>query len=163
MKVCVYCGQENRSGLLYCLYCGQELAESESGSQTLPVNPFREKSNRPDVPIDANTPGLTLMVSTDRGLKAITLPGGRRIVLGRLDDESSVQPDLDLSSFGALEGGVSRHHAAIDFVDISPTLTDLGSKNGTYINGKQLSPHQSRILSHGDEIRLGKLLMYISL
>jgi pSer/pThr/pTyr-binding forkhead associated (FHA) protein len=135
MKVCVYCGPENRSGLLYCLYCGQELAESESGSQT----------------------------STDRGLKAITLPGGRRIVLGRLDDESSVQPDLDLSSFGALEGGVSRHHAAIDFVDISPTLTDLGSKNGTYINGKQLSPHQSRILSHGDEIRLGKLLMYISL
>ena len=34
-------------------------------------------------------------------------------------------------------------------------VKDLGSTNGTYHNGKRLSPNESIIISTGDEIRFG--------
>jgi DNA-binding winged helix-turn-helix (wHTH) protein len=47
---------------------------------------------------------------------------------------------------------VSRHHARIVIADGKATLEDLGSKNGTFLNGKGI---QSCSLSDGDQIRIG--------
>ena len=52
---------------------------------------------------------------------------------------------------------VSRNHA--EFIpdhDGQFSLTDLGSSNGTFINGIQLPPSTPRLLSGGDEIRIGQ-------
>jgi pSer/pThr/pTyr-binding forkhead associated (FHA) protein len=49
--------------------------------------------------------------------------------------------------------GVSRHHARITLAGMEATLEDLGSKNGTYLQGRRL-PAPSR-LQDGDQIRLG--------
>jgi pSer/pThr/pTyr-binding forkhead associated (FHA) protein len=38
---------------------------------------------------------------------------------------------------------------------------DLGSANGTYINGKRLNPNIEHSLNHGDIVALGKLKMQI--
>jgi pSer/pThr/pTyr-binding forkhead associated (FHA) protein len=40
-------------------------------------------------------------------------------------------------------------------------IMDLGSANGTYINGKRLSPNVEQTLNHGDVVALGKLKMQI--
>jgi hypothetical protein len=48
---------------------------------------------------------------------------------------------------------VSRLHAAIERVTGGWVIQDLGSKNGTYVNGARLSG--PRALHTGDEIRLG--------
>ena len=49
--------------------------------------------------------------------------------------------------------GVSRRHARVLLTDAGAVLEDLGSKNGTYLNGVRLErPHS---LVDGDEIRLG--------
>lgn len=48
--------------------------------------------------------------------------------------------------------GVSRHHARILVSDGEATLEDLGSKNGTYLQGTRVT---SARLADGDEIRLG--------
>ena len=39
------------------------------------------------------------------------------------------------------------------------TLVDLGSVNGTHLNGQRLVPNQPRVLRDGDEIRLGRLVV----
>lgn len=49
--------------------------------------------------------------------------------------------------------GVSRHHARIIVSRNGVTLEDLGSKNGTYLQGKRIT---SAPLSDGDEIQIGK-------
>jgi len=47
---------------------------------------------------------------------------------------------------------VSRHHAAIEFVDGSYVITDLGSRNGTFVNHRKV---RSWTLRHGDTVRVG--------
>jgi DNA-binding winged helix-turn-helix (wHTH) protein len=49
--------------------------------------------------------------------------------------------------------GISRQHARIDVSGGHATLEDLGSKNGTYVNGQRITTPMS--LSDRDEIRLG--------
>lgn len=53
--------------------------------------------------------------------------------------------------------GVSRHHARILVARGEATLEDLGSKNGTDLNGERITA-RSRI-SDGDEIRLGAIVL----
>ena len=81
--------------------------------------------------------------------------------LGRADASVASKPILDLTPFGAQEKGVSRVHAAIRRGDETLTLVDLGSVNGTHLNGQRLIPNQPRVLRDGDEIRLGKLVCHI--
>jgi diguanylate cyclase (GGDEF)-like protein len=60
-----------------------------------------------------------------------------------------------------LEAEVSRYHARVDLVDPGeggpePLLTDLGSTNGTFLNGRHLGAKDGPVpLQHGDVIRLG--------
>jgi DNA-binding winged helix-turn-helix (wHTH) protein len=53
--------------------------------------------------------------------------------------------------------GISRHHARIVVTHGEATLEDLGSKNGTYLNGSRITA--PRRLSDGNEIRLGAVVM----
>jgi pSer/pThr/pTyr-binding forkhead associated (FHA) protein len=40
---------------------------------------------------------------------------------------------------------------------------DLGSSNGTYVNGKRLNPNVEHMLGNGDVVALGKLKIQILL
>src|SRR5579875_1834035 len=48
---------------------------------------------------------------------------------------------------------VSRHHARIVLHEGLPRLEDLGSANGTFVNGERLT--EPRLLQDGDQIRIG--------
>ena len=48
---------------------------------------------------------------------------------------------------------VSRRHARLVVDELGVTLEDLGSHNGTFVNGERLEG--PRRVSHGDEIRVG--------
>ncbi len=48
---------------------------------------------------------------------------------------------------------VSRRHCEIEFVRGTPTIRDLGSKNGTFVNGSRVS---EVVLKDGDIIGLGE-------
>ena len=50
-------------------------------------------------------------------------------------------------------GGVSRHHARIVVTDTDARVEDLGSKNGTFVDGKPITG--SCLLQHGSELRVG--------
>ena len=52
-----------------------------------------------------------------------------------------------------LDGNVSKHHCHIDAAGGRFILKDLGSRNGTHVNGERV--RSERALSPGDEIKLG--------
>lgn len=73
-----------------------------------------------------------------------------RIVVGR-----GRKADLALS-----EATISRAHAAIGFDRTGFFVEDLGSTNGTLVNG---APVQRQYLKNDDEIQMGKLRVGVTL
>lgn len=53
--------------------------------------------------------------------------------------------------------GISRHHARIDVANGEATLEDVGSKNGTQLNGRRIEIPAR--LADGDEIRVGPVTL----
>ena len=67
-------------------------------------------------------------------------------------------PDCDLR---VAEYDVSRHHCLIRRRGSEVTLVDLGSANGTYVNGQRVLSQAP--LHSGDEITLGKCRFIVDL
>jgi len=84
-----------------------------------------------------------------------------RIVIGRLDVDSTEEVDIDLLPYGARANGVSRRHAALYRTRHTVSLVDLNSSNGTYLNGVKLIPLQPRLLREEDEVRLGNMRFHV--
>ena len=93
----------------------------------------------------------------------LPLANRTEFTLGRSAEGQPIVPDVDLTSYNAYANGVSRLHAAIKLVNNRIVIVDLGSSNGTYLNGVRLSPYIETPVSHGDLIHLGKLKIQILL
>lgn len=83
------------------------------------------------------------------------------MVLGRADAERKIFPEIDLTPFGASANGVSRRHAMILVKNERLFVKDLGSMNGTRLNGVLCEAEQEFRLHHGDELMLGKLRLQV--
>ncbi|MBZ0308927.1 MAG: FHA domain-containing protein [Anaerolineae bacterium] len=162
MKACPYCGNQNREGMMFCEECGQSL----TGSNTvLPTRKLEQGGNE----LAAKATWGTARFGQDAFIilhirdadEPLMIQPAKRTILGRADENSPQKPDMDLTPYGALEKGVSRIHAAIHRSEDTLTLVDMGSANGTHLNGQRLAPDQPRVLRDGDEIRLGKLVAHI--
>jgi pSer/pThr/pTyr-binding forkhead associated (FHA) protein len=57
---------------------------------------------------------------------------------------------------------VSRRHVLIIREGNLLKVADLGSTNGTYLNGVRLQQHQPRLLRTGDRLSLGELVLKVS-
>lgn len=163
MLQCANCGYTNRVGSLFCEDCGRSL--SGASSVTVPTRHIEDDPNDASARatwgsarISADT---SIMLHIRDAADPVTFVPSRRIIFGRSDTNSSVKPDIDLAPYGALEKGVSRQHAAIEFSEDTLILLDVGSANGTFLNGQRLPPNQPRVLRDGDEVRLGKLVAHI--
>jgi pSer/pThr/pTyr-binding forkhead associated (FHA) protein len=74
------------------------------------------------------------------------------MLIGRRDDRQQIRPAVALHDPGA-----SRRHAKVlRNADGSVSLHDLGSTNGTKLNGEDLVSGALRPLAAGDEITLGR-------
>lgn len=87
----------------------------------------------------------------------ITLDLKSVIIIGRIADEDDRRIGLDLTPFDAYKHGVSRQHAAITPHEGSLFMEDLGSTNGTRINGFKLEPRRKYRLRDGDEVEIGQI------
>src|SRR5687768_15889023 len=55
-----------------------------------------------------------------------------------------------------LEGKqVSRQHARVRFEEGQHFIEDLGSSNGTYLNGRRLTPHAPAAFTDQDNVQIG--------
>ncbi len=90
--------------------------------------------------------------------KQVVMPVRDNLIVGRvLDEEDQKAVGFDLTPYGAFSAGVSRQHARITLIDGLLYLEDMGSTNGTRINGFQVTPHQLYRLRDNDEIEFGRL------
>jgi pSer/pThr/pTyr-binding forkhead associated (FHA) protein len=108
-----------------------------------------------------NTQPVVVRLSIADSRRQIEFPVSKEITLGRLDAASATFPDVDLTPDNGLEKGISRRHARILRKASELYLEDLGSVNGTYLNGKRLTPYLPHALKSEDEIRLSRILMHV--
>jgi pSer/pThr/pTyr-binding forkhead associated (FHA) protein len=159
MIKCPFCNSVYPENTLFCEECGSYLAPS-SGQATDPL----------DKPADAETAdgrtaggsSSTLVLSIEEGGR-IELPLSKEVVIGRLDASHAVFPDVDLSNEQGAEKGVSRRHARISRRIDQVFIEDLNSLNGTFLNATRLVPDLPYPLKSGDQVQLGKLVLFVEL
>lgn len=89
----------------------------------------------------------------------MTLDCTRPILLGRGNKYSPTDDVfIDLTDHNGYMLGLSREHARIQRVYDEYVIEDLGSSNGTLVNGKPLEPKRQFSLNDGDQVSLGQLL-----
>jgi hypothetical protein len=160
MAACPYCGHYNRQGVLYCEECVRMLASSVTinTKQLAPeecITLLRTRSGTSTFAQDSY-----LVVHIQGAVEPLVLQVISDLIFGRKSRNVNQEPDVDLTPFHALEKGVSHVHTLIEYHEQSLLLTDLDSRNGTYLNGERLTPHNKYILHDGDEIRMGKLTVH---
>jgi pSer/pThr/pTyr-binding forkhead associated (FHA) protein len=100
--------------------------------------------------------------ASDETLFEVEAPGAEGYIIGRSDTTSSYAPDIDLTPYKGQELGVSRRHAALVRSRGLVHILDLGSVNGTFINGTRLSSMVAYPLNSGDQLSLANLTVRIS-
>jgi pSer/pThr/pTyr-binding forkhead associated (FHA) protein len=80
------------------------------------------------------------------------------MLLGRARTIEGHRPDFDMSFYDP-EGFVSRRHAQIIKAQNGYFITDMDSKNGTYVNDRPLTPQKPRLLRNGDRIEIGEVVI----
>jgi len=78
------------------------------------------------------------------GRELITL-SGQRVTVGKASTNIVSLKD---------DSTVSRLHAVLENLGFAWSVRDVGSRNGTYLNGEKISAE--RVLRSGDELRVGK-------
>jgi len=124
------------------------------GAPAAPVPPYQAPSREPAPPPHPEPayaeppyvepprrPAYRAQLMVDGTPRTLDLTAGSNII-GRGADS-----DLQL-----MDQGVSRRHADVHLADGHATVYDLGSTNGTSVNGHGV---QSQQLQHGDVIRVG--------
>jgi hypothetical protein len=162
MRVCPNCKFNNVEGILFCEDCGQSLAGVPStNTKALDiVEPNADSKNTWGTSRFGENYAIVLHFR-DSGADPVVLMPQDETTLGRYDVNGTTIPTLDLTPYGAYEKGVSLIHSVIRRGDGLLNLIDLGSVNGTYLNGQRLIPNQPRVLRDGDEIKFGKLVCFV--
>lgn len=146
-RTCPECQLENIPNTLFCERCGHDLRiVDDDGS----LEPAVSASESPQWGLYVLPNGPTL-----------SLPGTDLVLLGRGRSTARGIRTIDLTTVGGLEAGVSRKHALLQRDEEGFTLEDLGSKNGTRLNGKPITAHEPISVEVDDVIRLGQLALQL--
>ncbi|HMV86032.1 MAG TPA: FHA domain-containing serine/threonine-protein kinase [Blastocatellia bacterium] len=131
VNLCVNCVRELATDDVFCAYCGT-----------------RQPSKR-------TTAKLVVMGTSEMNAQfALNLEG--ESLIGRLDPNRGIRPEVDLSKYDP-SARVSRRHARILAQGTQFFIEDLGSANGTVVNGSLKLPQgKPHMLVSGDELKLGE-------
>jgi predicted nucleic acid-binding Zn ribbon protein len=160
--VCPNCGKDLQPEVQVCLNCGIILDDSLKPRQQDDTfnfaNAVSEAEQNSPWAMGEITLGNQRALSFEVDGMHLTLPDGEKLVIGRYGNVASeLQPDVDLSIFGAHEKGVSRRHICIKRQGTLVYVADIGSANGTWLNGHRLIENGERVLRDGDELILSHL------
>jgi hypothetical protein len=120
-----------------------------------------EQTAQTEIPVDPR--------STDRQALALALPVGKRLSLAVIDGPDSglvfriEKPRITIGRSGADltidDSEASRQHASIEIRDTLYLLQDLGSTNGTLVNGEKI--HEPTEISSHSEFQVGATTMML--
>lgn len=166
MITCFACRNQEYEGELFCSNCGARLwggAGEPTPTITFDTSRLRDGTRTiPPTPAAANQslkPGQ-IAIAMAATSQLLLLEGRAEYVIGREGSANEI-PEVNLGPYGGRERGVSRRHALLRVDRRQLLLVDLGSSNGTWLNGTQLSSQEPIRLENGDELRLGKLVIKV--
>jgi hypothetical protein len=165
---CPFCGTTHVANTLFCSECGTYLLEDDRrGTDPLGTDEIgwvgEGEEGGESGPAVKGTGPLAIRLKIGESERLVEATLNKAIHLGRLDPASDVFPEIDLTNDNGLEKGVSRRHARILKREGTVVVEDLGSINGTFINGKRLAPYLPEVLRSNDQLQLGKLLIEIEM
>lgn len=166
-NLCPICRQENEEDVKFCRHCGARLDEGHS-TKFIAALP-KEQDTTPAAPIEADSfidvkkipkDGVGIHVAGEIKPLYVSVPW--EIIIGRYKGEGEVPEDfLDLTEMDAERLGVSRRHAMIRQTISGFEVTDLSSRNGTWLNAKRLSSYKAYPFPSGSQLRIGNLRLLI--
>ena len=153
---CTRCGHQNPEGSRFCAQCGSALSPERVGESTsvIPKIGSEDSGEVPEVvesPADAHAgaveslPAGSALLVVKRGPNA-----GSRFLLDQEVTTAGRHPDSDIFLDDVT---VSRRHVEFHREGGGFTVHDVGSLNGTYLNGDRVD---EVVLQNGDEVRIGK-------
>src|SRR6266403_4364799 len=99
---------------------------------------------------DASQATGQVVVCMQGGISAYPLLAGSSYSIGRASQNDIVIP----------HDAVSRHHAVI-YGGAFPAIEDLGSRNGTRLDGRQLDPGKRTALTGGSALSIGPATLLV--
>jgi hypothetical protein len=159
-QTCENCGKTNPAEETYCITCGHILP---AGLQALVTHALENgQPLKPQIRWGTAYFGdHTVLRIHVRDTNAILEARfEQECVIGRTVED--VLADVDLTPYDAIKMGVSRRHVKLTRQLETIMVQDLGSVNGTFLNGQKLVPYQQRVLRNQDELRLGRLVLRVS-
>jgi hypothetical protein len=161
--ICTNCGKSNQKHEVFCYSCGQLLETVKTITETRNFNSADSGALDSEYFGAESVLALRVRGSTDP-YEIRPQQADHEVILGRTTSSSAMAPDIDLGTKQGADLGVSRLHLSIryDTENHAVLVSDLGSANGTFINGQRMLAKEVRVLRHGDELRLGKLVLAVS-
>ncbi len=168
MITCRVCNNQEYHGVFFCGECGSQLVLAGDKNVNTFIYPSQERGLELDI---SNTIPKKLLENKTFVLycleqeEVINIPDQDEFTIGRFVEGQVITPDVDLNLYEAFDKGVSRLHATIR---INPEknkihLIDLGSANGSSVNGYEIPANSEVPLNHGDVLTLGKFSMKVIL
>lgn len=141
-------GATTLTPLAPCHQCGREMTASD-----LYRIYFGERPPSIEVAI-----AKMVVMDTDT-LAQFPIAPDNEVTIGRVDPHRGIRPEIDLTKFDPASR-ISRRHARITSRGSQFFIEDLGSSNGTIINGqKRLKPQEPYPLTAGDVVKIGETTM----
>jgi len=145
---CTACGHVNLVGSRFCSSCGRSL----SG---------QDEATTEDLETLGGTGGTVDMYAPSSGAVLVVTSGhqaGTRYAIPHEELTVGRHPDSDIFLDDIT---VSRRHVELKVGTTGHVVSDVGSLNGTYLNGERLAETEA-ILTNGDELQIGKFkLLYL--
>ncbi|WP_370326079.1 FHA domain-containing protein [Euzebya sp.] len=147
---CTQCGSKNPQGSKFCAQCGTPLSSAQDITTGMLPTSVEELREGADERVDIEgirrelSPGTALLVSV-RGPNV-----GARFLLDKDVVTVGRHPESDIFLDDIT---VSRRHAEFRHTPAGLAVADVGSLNGTYVNGTRA---EQQTLAHGDDVQVGK-------
>ncbi|HMS12855.1 MAG: FHA domain-containing protein [Microthrixaceae bacterium] len=135
---CAQCGSTNANDANFCSVCGGPLDRHDAD----------HTASHPVVSVP--TPDEVPMVVVTRGANA-----GSRFALSDVTTRIGRHPESEVFLDDVT---VSRRHAEIRRDGAVLTISDVGSLNGTYLNGSRVD---TAALAEGDQVQVGKFKLVV--
>jgi len=168
MITCKVCNNQEYQGVLFCGECGSQVAFTSDKMVNTLVYPNQIRGLEVDfsqtIPKKLLENSTFILYSTERE-EVIEIPEQNEFTIGRFVEGQVITPDVDLNNYEAYDMGISRLHATIRINTEKNTISvvDLGSANGSSVNGYEIPANSEVPLNHGDVLSLGKFNMKVIL
>ena len=147
-QLCEACGHSNDAGSRFCSSCGRPLSQAEEVNTEVLETLVADSEG---LNLDNPLAGAALIVASGHQAGTRYAVTSEVVTVGRHPDSDIFLDDIT----------VSRHHVELTASSAGYDIKDVGSLNGTYLNGQRLEDSEA-FFTNGDELQIGKFkLLYL--